>query len=73
MPAPIQAGKRWVIERTHSWMNDCRTLRRCTEKSGEAVDFCLRPVAALVTLRMPIRRSTSRYRSDGRPITRRLK
>jgi hypothetical protein len=21
VPAPIQAGKRWVIERTHSWMN----------------------------------------------------
>lgn len=21
IPAPIQAGKRWVVERTHSWMN----------------------------------------------------
>jgi hypothetical protein len=20
-PAPIQAGKRWPVERTHSWMN----------------------------------------------------
>ena len=73
VPAPIQAGKRWVIERTHSWMNDYRKLRRCTEKSGEAVDFHLRLAAALVTLRMLIRRSTSRYRSDGRPITRHLK
>jgi hypothetical protein len=54
-------------------MNDYRKLRRCTEKSGEAVDFYLRLAAALATLRMLIRRSTSRYRSDGRPITRRLK
>ncbi|OXY96625.1 IS5 family transposase [Streptomyces sp. 2R] len=73
VPAPIQAGKRWVIERTHSWMNDYGKLRRCTERSGEAVDFYLYLAAALVTLRMLIRRSTSRYRWDGRPTTRRLK
>jgi hypothetical protein len=73
VPAPIQAGKRWVIERTHSWMNDYGKLRRCTEKSGEVVDFYLYLAAALVTLRMLIRRSTSRYRWDGRPTTRRLK
>ncbi|GAA4946630.1 hypothetical protein GCM10023238_11180 [Streptomyces heliomycini] len=54
-------------------MNDYPKLRRCTEKSGEAVDFRLRLAAALVTLRMLIRRSTSRYPSDGRPVTRRLR
>ncbi len=32
IPAPIQAGKRWVVERTHSWMNGNGKLRRCTEK-----------------------------------------
>jgi hypothetical protein len=21
VPAPIQAGRRWPVERTHSWMN----------------------------------------------------
>ncbi|WP_405683365.1 IS5 family transposase [Streptomyces sp. NBC_00057] len=73
VPAPIQAGKRWVVERTHSWMNDYGKLRRCTERSGEVVDFYLYLAAALVTLRMLIRRSTSRYRWDGRPNTRRLK
>ncbi|WP_406363901.1 IS5 family transposase [Streptomyces sp. NBC_01579] len=73
MPAPIQAGKRWVVERTHSWMNDYGKLRRCTERSGDVVDFYLYLAAALVTLRMLIRRSTSRYRWDGRPTTRRLK
>ncbi|MFF1837448.1 IS5 family transposase [Streptomyces sp. NPDC058231] len=73
VPAPIQAGKRWVIERTHSWMNDYGKLRRCTEKRGEVVDFYLYLAAALVTLRMLIRRATKRYRWDGRPTTRRLK
>jgi hypothetical protein len=73
VPAPIQAGKRWVVERTHSWMNDYGKLRRCTERSGDVVDFYLYLAAALVTLRMLIRRSTSRYRWDGRPTTRRLK
>ncbi|MFE7842330.1 transposase, partial [Streptomyces sp. NPDC057474] len=73
VPAPIQAGKRWVVERTHSWMNDYGKLRRCTERSGAVVDFYLHLAATLVTLRMLIRRATSRYRWDGRPTTRRLK
>ncbi len=73
VPAPIQAGKRWVIERTHSWMNDYGKLRRCTERNGEVVDFYLYLAATLVTLRMLIRRATNRYRWDGRPTTRRLK
>ncbi|WP_060880062.1 IS5 family transposase [Streptomyces scabiei] len=73
LPAPIQAGKRWVVERTHSWMNDYGKLRRCTERSGDVVDFYLYLAAALVTLRMLIRRSTNRYRWNGRPDTRRLK
>ncbi|WP_327370644.1 IS5 family transposase [Streptomyces sp. NBC_01217] len=73
IPAPIQAGKRWVVERTHSWMNAYGKLRRCTEKNGMVVDFYLHLAAVLVTLRMLIRRATSRYRWDSRPSTRRLK
>jgi hypothetical protein len=37
--APIQAGKRWMIERTHSWMNGYGKLRRCTDHDGRIVDF----------------------------------
>ncbi len=73
VPAPIQAGKRWTVERTHSWMNGYGKLRRCTEKNGAVVEFYLHLAATLVTLRMLIRRSTSRYRWDGRPTTRCLK
>ncbi|MGW1711424.1 IS5/IS1182 family transposase, partial [Streptomyces sp. NPDC002206] len=59
--------------RTHSWMNAYGKLRRCTEKNGMVVDFYLHLAAVLVTLRMLIRRATSRYRWDSRPSTRRLK
>ncbi len=72
VPAPIQAGKRWTVERTHSWMK-LRQFRRCTERNGAVVEFYLHLAATLVTLRMLIRHSTSRYRWDGRPTTRRLK
>ncbi|WP_432044041.1 IS5 family transposase [Streptomyces cadmiisoli] len=73
VPAPIQAGKRWVVERSHAWMNGFGKLRRCTEKRSRVVDFYLYLSAAIVTLRMLIRRATPLYRWDGRPTTKRLK
>ncbi|MGW1551068.1 IS5/IS1182 family transposase, partial [Streptomyces sp. NPDC002346] len=53
--------------------NDFGKLRRCTDKRGIVVDFYLYLAAAIVTLRMLIRRATPQYRWDGRPTTRRLK
>jgi hypothetical protein len=32
VPAPVQVGKRWPVERTHSWMNGYGKLRRFTDK-----------------------------------------
>lgn len=73
VPAPIQAGKRWVVERTHAWMNGYGKLRRCTEKHGRVVDFYLYLAAALVVVRRLIHRARTRYRWPSRPTTRRLK
>jgi hypothetical protein len=73
VPAPIQAGSRWVVERTHQWMNGYGKLRRCTEKRRAVVDFYLFLAAALVVLRQLIQRARRRYRWDARPTTRRLK
>jgi transposase len=73
VPAPIQAGKRWVVERSHAWMNGFGKLRRCTEKRSRIVDFYLYLSAAIVTLRMLMRRATPLYRWDNRPTTKRLK
>jgi hypothetical protein len=41
VPAPIQAGKRWPVERTHSWMNGYGKLRRRTDKRKIIVEFYL--------------------------------
>jgi hypothetical protein len=73
VPAPLQAGSRWLVERTHSWMNGYGKLRRCTEKLQLVVDFYLFLAAALVVLRQLIQRARLRYRWPSRPITRRLK
>ncbi len=55
-------------------MNGFAKLRRCTEKRSRVADFYLYLSAAIVTLRMLIRRATPRYRWwDGRPTTKRLK
>jgi transposase len=73
VPAPLQVGQRWVVERTQSWMNGYGKLRRCTEKTKEVVDFYLFLAAAVVVTRCLIQRARTRYRWPGRPTTRRLK
>jgi hypothetical protein len=71
--APIQAGKRWIVERTHSWMNSYGKLRRCTDRDGRIIDFYLYLAAAFLVIRQLIQRARSRYRWAGRPTTKRLK
>jgi transposase len=73
VPAPLQVGRRWVVERTQAWMNGFGKLRRCTDKSGTVVDFYLFLAAAIVVTRRLIQRARLRYRWPGRPTTRRLK
>lgn len=71
--APIQVGKRWVAERTQSWMNGYGKIRRCFERNGKIVDFYLYLAAAFVTVRALIRQARQSYRWPTRPTTRRLK
>ena len=73
VPAPVQAGSRWVVERAHQWMNGYGKLRRCTEKLRPVVDFYLFLAAALVVLRQLIQRARLRYRWPTRPTSRRLR
>jgi transposase len=73
VPAPIQAGRRWVVERTHAWMNGYGKLRRCTERDGKIVDFYLYLAAAFVVVRRLIQQARTRYRWATRPTTKRLK
>lgn len=73
IPAPMQVGQRWVVERTQSWMNGYGKLRRCTERHGLVVDFFLFLAAAFVVTRMLIQRARVAYRWPTRPTTRRLR
>lgn len=73
VPAPVQAGRRWVVERTHAWINGYGKLRRCTERDGEIVDFYLYLAAAFVVVRRLIQQARTRYRWATRPTTKRLK
>ena len=38
-PAPLQAGERWVVERTNSWNNAHKKLVWSTERRGRVIDF----------------------------------
>jgi transposase len=72
-PSPIQVGKRWVVERTHSWMNGYGKLRRSTDKQRPIVEFFLFLAAAITVIRRLINTARSHYRWAQRPTTRRLK
>lgn len=71
-PSPIQVGKRWVVERTHAWMNGYGKLCRSTDKQRRIVEFFLYLAAALTVIRRLINRARTHYRWDARPTTRRL-
>lgn len=58
--APIQAGTRWVVERTHAWMNAYGKLRRCTEKTRSMVELYLFLAAAIVVTQCLIRAARTR-------------
>lgn len=73
VPAPVQADRRWVVERTHAWINGYGKLRRCTERDGKIVDFYLYLAAAFVVVRRLIQQARTRYRWATRPTTKRLK
>jgi transposase len=70
---PVKFTRRWMVERTHSWLNGYGRLRRMTDKDGEVVDFYLHLAAAFVTVRALIRHARKTHRWPNRPTTRRLK
>jgi transposase len=66
VPAPIQAGRRWVIERTHAWGNQYGKLRWCTERRRTVVEFWLALADAAIVCGRLVRRAWVSYRWEGR-------
>jgi transposase len=67
IPAPVQVGRRWVIERTHAWGNQYGKLRWCTERRRVVAEFWLALVSAVMVCGRLVRRAWTHYRWDGRP------
>lgn len=69
--APIQAGRRWHIERTNAWHNAFHRLARCYERRETVVHALFDLADAIITVRSLIRRSWTTHRWDDRPHRRR--
>jgi hypothetical protein len=69
-PAPVQAGLRWVAERTNSWSNAHKKLVWCTERCGRVIDFWVAFSDVVIIVRRLIREDWMRYRWEGRPSRR---
>jgi transposase len=66
-PAPIQASRRWPVERTHAWGNQFKKLLYNTERCDPVIDAFLALAHAIITLRRLIRQAWTLYRWDTRP------
>jgi transposase len=69
-PAPLQAAKRWVVERTNSWHNAHKKLAWCTERRGRVIDFWVAFSEVVIIVRRLIREGWIRYRWESRPSRR---
>lgn len=68
---PLQAGARWVIERTNSWHNrGFDNLAICTEVRTHVINAFIALAAAIIITRRLITEAWTRYRRNGRPTRR---
>ena len=65
-PAPLQATKRWVVERTNSWHNAHKKLVWCTERRGRVIDSWIAFSEVIIIVRRLIRKAWTHYRWEGR-------
>jgi IS5 family transposase len=69
-PAPLNATRRWVVERTNSWQNAHKKLLWCTERRSRVVDFWVAFSEVVIIVRRLVREGWTRYRWEGRPSRR---
>ncbi len=65
---PLQAGARWVVERTNSWHNrGFKKLHICTERRTIVIEAFIALANAIIITRRLIREAWTRYRWETRP------
>jgi hypothetical protein len=69
-PAPLQAMKRWIVERTNAWHNTHKKLLWCTERRGRVIDFWGAFSNVIIIVRRLIREAWVHYRWETRPSRR---
>ena len=68
---PLQAGARWVVERTNAWHNrGFKKLLICTERRIRVIDAFIALANSIIIVRRLIREAWTRRRWDGRPARR---
>lgn len=68
---PLQAGARWVVERTNAWhTRRFRKLQICTEVRTRVIDAFIALANAIIITRRLIREAWTRYRWNTRPARR---
>ena len=68
--APIQAGRRWHVERTNAWHNGFNRLQRCYERNEDVIDAFFDLADAIIIVRRLIREAWTTHRWDARPAKR---
>ena len=66
-PAPLRAGKRWVVERADFWRNARKKLVWCTERRGRVIDFWIAFSNVVIVVSRLIREAWTHYRWQSRP------
>jgi len=68
---PLQAGARWVIERTNSWhTRGFKKLAICTERHARVINALIALANAVIITRRLIRTAWTTHRWDTRPTRR---
>ena len=68
---PLQAGARWVVERTNSWHNrGFKKLAICTERRGRVIDAFIAFANAVIITRRLLAEAWLTHRWDRRPTRR---
>jgi transposase len=65
--APVQASRRWHVERTHAWQNAFYRLARCYERRANVIEAFFDLADIVITVRSLIRRAWTTHRWDDRP------
>lgn len=68
---PLQAGRRWPVERTNSWHNrGFKKLLICTERRTRVIEAFIALANAVIIIRRLIRQAWTSHRWDTRPARR---